>query len=92
VPLRECLAEVLANTDEADEVDPAEIERLYESLARSERIVGGYTEFSVDTGGNSSGRRLYSTSCPELAEKPTFEPVRRSGTLNPEPSTLNPKP
>lgn len=53
VPLRECLADVLAHTDhtEQPEVDPGDIERVYDSLAKSERIVGGYTKFSVNTVG-----------------------------------------
>eukprot|EP00227_Mantoniella_beaufortii_P006308 CAMPEP_0197606008 /NCGR_PEP_ID=MMETSP1326-20131121/44198_1 /TAXON_ID=1155430 /ORGANISM="Genus nov. species nov., Strain RCC2288" /LENGTH=107 /DNA_ID=CAMNT_0043173861 /DNA_START=261 /DNA_END=580 /DNA_ORIENTATION=- len=68
VPLRECLAGVFsANHADEPEVDPADIEHVYDSLAASERIVGGYTKFSVDAG--QGMQRMYSTSNPDAVEE-----------------------
>ena len=80
MPLRECLADVFAasardeheNVDPMEDVDLDEIERVYDSLAKSERIVRGYTEFGFDDKGT---RRTYSTSDPDAVEESDARPT-----------------
>ena len=71
VPLRECFADVFKdahheNDDPFHAVDADEMERVYDSLAKSERIVGGYTRFGfVDKG----ARKVYCTADPDAVEE-----------------------
>ena len=71
VPIRECLAEVfkdahVENDDPLDAVDADEMDEVYESLARSERIVGGYTRFGFEEKG---AMRVYCTADPDAVEE-----------------------
>ena len=70
VPIRECLADVfkdahVENDDPLDAVDADELDEVYESLARSERIVGGYTRFGFEEKG---AMRVYCTADPDAVE------------------------
>ena len=71
VPIRECLADVfkhahVENDDPFDAVDADEMERVYDSLAASERIVGGYTKFGFEDKG---ARHVYCTADPDAVEE-----------------------
>ena len=71
VPIRECLADVfkdahVENDDPLDAVDADEMDEVYESLARSERIVGGYTRFGFEEKG---AMRVYCTADPDAVEQ-----------------------
>ena len=80
VPLRECLADAFAasardeheNVDPMEDVDLDEIELVYDTLAKSERIVRGYTEFGFEDKGV---RRAYRTSEPDAVEESDARPT-----------------
>lgn len=77
VPIRECLAEVfkdahVENDDPLDAVDADEMDEVYESLARSERIVGGYTRFGFEEKG---AMRVYCTADPDAVKEEPKETV-----------------
>ena len=85
VPLRECLADAFAasardeheNVDPMEDVDLDEIELVYDTLAKSERIVRGYTEFGFEDKGV---RRAYRTSNPtpsknQTPDQPSVDPT-----------------
>ena len=81
VPIRECLADVfkeahVENHDPLDAVDADEIDEVYESLARSERIVGGYTRFGFEEKG---AMRVYCTADPDAVEQEPVEPAQTVG-------------
>ena len=87
VPLRECLADVLADAHDASvdsplrDVELDEIENVYDSLARSERIVGGYTRFGFEEKG---AKLTFTTSDPDAVEESAAEtPVASKPFGNP---------
>ena len=56
----------MENDDPLDAVDADEMDEVYESLARSERIVGGYTRFGFEEKG---AMRVYCTADPDAVEQ-----------------------
>lgn len=67
VPIRECLADVLAeNRSDLPDVDFDDYEAVYDALLQSEKIVRGRTSFAVEVDDATTLR--YSTARPDAPE------------------------